>query len=56
MIHFHKWKATYVDHYVDTSWGNSAESTIAVYVCQKCRKAKSKSFYGAGFVPLENLQ
>jgi hypothetical protein len=51
----HSYKCVNVFHYVDTSWGNRAESTCATYLCRTCKNVKMKDFYGAGYLTMIQL-
>ena len=52
----HEYKPISVYHYYDISWGGRFPSTSVTYQCANCGKIKVKSFYGSGFLELEDLQ
>lgn len=58
---FHKWHATRVEHYRDTSYCYTCrgcggmKSFKAVYHCEKCGMNKTKSYFGGGWPELDEL-
>lgn len=44
-----------VHHYYDVSYGYNVPSSRVVWKCKKCYKLKEKSFYGVGFLTLEEV-
>lgn len=58
---FHKWRATHVEHYRDTSFCASRcgcggmKSFKAVYHCEKCGTNKTKSYFSGGWPELDEL-
>lgn len=53
---FHSYKHVAVNHYYDISFGEpGAKSTGVTSVCQSCNNIKNKSFYGVGWLSLDDL-
>lgn len=56
----HHWKVVQVQHYNDTSYMRPGSpglpSTTVTKVCTCCKKVKHRSYFGAGFIPLEHFK
>lgn len=45
----HSYKFIRLENYIDTSWGGRSPSTAVFWMCARCRKVKTKDYYGTTF-------
>lgn len=58
LLGLHDWWCVHVKHYIDTSfakYGKGVTSTAAVWRCTTCAVTKEKTFFGLGYIEIEQF-
>ena len=52
----HKWKVLNIINYLDISWDDGCSSNKGTMICERCKKMKTYTNYGCGFIDDEIIQ